>query len=920
MSKIESPLSVDEICIAIRGALKKINGVYYSKHRSWLYFVDGAKTTKDPIDYRDIEAEFTKYKSNLELIDGATEEVKDENLRDLALSGLPLCAAHDSEKQFKDVYEFYQLLSKNGTTHGDNGKMALRRLAELYLDLARNNWATSNVLIKSLEQLFSYSYEPEFGSLLCCALMSGWYEEVISIIIPRIQLLGEAETGDVNIENKGGTADNNANYVKKGSRRFRIIEFVAKWFDESAVNMLKGVSDRDPFNYNVFECAKKQRLFFTTEVDNVNRQGGNNEHIGRRYAFLAALLYQLDYSLNSSKLNMGDKDLFGYYWRTANCYANAAHMNEAVYFADKAEGIFNSLNLKDERPLSEDNLTFCGDMMNIYFLNERYDKLTETWKIIMPSENIDECDMSVPKNPSGDTKLLNSVKRRIIIFSASRYRFTSDIKMFKQSIRPATPRKAEFEDICERTWEQFNNAVKTRNERQIIASLFARTVFFNDSEKYHFDLEKPDTNIEQTAKHVISEADKIDSKFTSAKMKKEKDVWFFFKAMVLLKYAVSMSIRNGKQKMVTEDDANEQQKYLGAAWVALKKISSNEKFLMRSKFAIENLRELDNENHIYDSLLFMYLSFRIQDILSISINEIKKMDKLCLYTTTTNLNKWLESSTYKGCPLLMMNVNYFNDPLEGRMIFNYINGVNGINEDYVPQKVFVKSFTQNKDNLPMWDRYADYGTGVCVRLDPSSFGRSAETLETSNESEIIAARVDDSNSIYRVVYCTQKEESLSVDTITMLDEEETGQCSSYRRICAEVEALVEEMKVVRYRIFKNTDEGCDKRWKVIEKVLNYYAGRVSYLFKEKGHKSEQEFRVISYDYDIAKELPAEPFPRIAVAWSNTVTFEEIMFGPRVTDAVLDSCTPYIHRKIEYINRWKPQQDDFTFSHSDIKAR
>jgi hypothetical protein len=275
----------------------------------------------------------------------------------------------------------------------------------------------------------------------------------------------------------------------------------------------------------------------------------------------------------------------------------------------------------------------------------------------------------------------------------------------------------------------------------------------------------------------------------------------------------------------------------------------------------------------------------------------------------------------------MMNVNYFNDPLEGHILPSNVSGSQQNMDFSPPPEVFVKSFTLNYDNLPMWDRYADNGKGFCIRLGPSSFGRSAGDLKTSNECQIIAARVDDSNNVYRVAYCAKTKtetgtetetetDSFSVNAVTMLKGEKIDS-EPYKRLCGEIQELVKEMGKIR----KSTlaDASYEERH-FFRTIMDHYAERVSYLFKADDHKSEQELRVISYDYDLAKELQSEPFPRIAVHWNNAVTFREIMFGPRMTDAEIDSCTPYIQRKIDSINRWKSRNDDFRFIHTTIKAR
>ena len=882
----------------------------------------------------------------------------EEICRKIALSYLPLCVAHDSQTQFPIAYKFFELLSAYGSIKSSGGRIALRRLAEIYLDLAQSNWVTSSVLTKSLEQLFSYDYERPFGSLLCCAMMSGWYDEVISIIIPRLNLFSKAKIGKYRFGQGNSSSKENLAFSD-----FRILEFVAKWFDEIAVNMLKGVLPRDPFNYYVFECAADQRRFFTTQVDNVkDKEGGNNESIGRRYAFLAALFYQLDYIVCPEKFSK--KEAYHFFWRTANCYANAAHMKEAVFYAYHARKGYDSLYSKNIS-LPNSNLDFCGDIMNIYYLNERYDKLVETRKILMPNDNIEECDKSVKKDPQRPY-LLDSVKRKIIVYTASKNRFTSDIKEYKQGLLKDSITKARIDNVIKNNWQQFHAVVDkvvkpnggertNKYEKLIIACFFARTVFFKDSYQYHFCTKEKEPSMKKTTivKDIVQAAEKIDSCFKNVK---EKNVWHFLKALVFLKYALLISVKfengglaekNTTDKMEEGQKEDDQRTLLEEAWKSLLAIESGKSFLVRTHFAIKKLKpvqeKLDKNNDkdnktmneaVLKTLLFVFMTFRIQDILTVSIDDIRGSTpndekKLCAYMPMQSLFKWLEESTHKGCPLTMFNVNYFNDPREGRIINDYIFNKNGRDNSEksvvsLPPKVFLKSFTLNYDNLPMWDRYADKGKGVSVYLDPSSFGRSAENLSTSDESEIIAARIDDSNSIFRVAYCAVGGDGLfsKVEGVTHIKENSAPD----KRICEEVNELVKEMKKVKRDIdskLESLANGCWNECKLaVNDVMEYYSERISYLFKDKAHEFEQELRVISYDYDLVKEFWAEPFPHMAVKWSNSVVFKEIMFGPRLTDAVIDSCTPYINHRIEYINRWATEKEvpKCKLTHSIIKAR
>ena len=942
MFDFKSPMDEVEIIEAIKGVLKKIDGVYYSKHRSWAYFVEGAG---DENANEKFENEIWPTTEKLE--DEAEDEKRklaelmeknETQKRELAKRFLPLCVAHNGKKEFSSVHSFYKYLSEYGEKESSEGKMALRRFAEIYIDLTTNNWTTSNVLIKALEQFFSYSYENCFGSLLCCALMSGWYEEAMDIILPRIHWLGKESIGK--FRNPKSKAQPPKSKEGEG-RNHRILEFIAIWFDECAVNMLKGVTNRDPFNYYVFECGENQRLFFTSKISNDEKKKENNRRVGRRYAFLAALFYQLDFSLNEEYFQDNSEALFDFFWRVANCYANAAHTKEAVFYAKKAESCKDEIKklntVTEEKTSVSERIAFYGDMMNIYYLHERYKNVTGSLDAIMPDKKIEQCDKWNLNN-----KPYRSLKRKIIIFSASSVRFSSKIKAYKQGVsdyqRLSLDIIGSVDGIKAEMDKQFNDAIngKDKDCKQIIASFFARTIFCKDADKEHFlfagcnhsnETESP------TAEESIKNANYIEKKLKNNT--KEKDVWLYLKAMVLLKYATYESARDKKPEESKTEIWNVQKEYLKAAWKALTTIEHGDSFLARTRFAINNLKSIEGErpktfatNRILKTLLYVYMTFRIQDILSVAIHEVKEMGDLCIYTTAETMNKWLSSSSYRGCPLTMMNTNYFNDPLEGMLLPCHIDK-KFEDAGITSPKVFLKSFTSECDNIPMWDRYADNGKGICVKLDSSAFGRTAAKLncDSDSECEIIAARVDDSDNMYRVAYCSGNNGELIVESLTELPDNIIGDAAngeSNKKTKEEVQALVDEMKKLYKDIvgdFKDSDKPEKKElFKILKRVLSYYTERVAYLFKDAAYKSEKELRIISYDHDSAYELAGNPLPLIAVSWSNTVTFKEIMFGPRVTDAEIENYTPYIQHQVEKINRWKAGENDFKFTKSQKRAR
>lgn len=119
----------------------------------------------------------------------------------------------------------------------------------------------------------------------------------------------------------------------------------------------------------------------------------------------------------------------------------------------------------------------------------------------------------------------------------------------------------------------------------------------------------------------------------------------------------------------------------------------------------------------------------IRSKLTVDSNELREIGSFGHYTkidTLTNYlikadwkddNKYENDSKVKSPYLRLTNLKQLNDPMEGRVIYDYLGIDNTFFQQYQTSNVFISSLTTVSDSLPMWKEYADSSQGAFLEYD-----------------------------------------------------------------------------------------------------------------------------------------------------------------------------------------------------------
>ena len=187
-------------------------------------------------------------------------------------------------------------------------------------------------------------------------------------------------------------------------------------------------------------------------------------------------------------------------------------------------------------------------------------------------------------------------------------------------------------------------------------------------------------------------------------------------------------------------------------------------------------------------------------ILSSEANQLlKQADKIIYYIRsklTVDANELKEIGSFG-----LTNLKQLNDPMEGRVIYDYLGIDNTFFQQYQTSNVFISSITIVSDSLPMWKEYADSSRGAFLEYDMSYL------------EDIVAHK---SIEFVKIHYL-----DLNPDT---KDESDVGKALNILK-----------------QIFEKMQEFEDKTplSDLAEKLK-----KISYLFKVKDYEYEMEYRIL----------------------------------------------------------------------------
>ena len=239
---------------------------------------------------------------------------------------------------------------------------------------------------------------------------------------------------------------------------------------------------------------------------------------------------------------------------------------------------------------------------------------------------------------------------------------------------------------------------------------------------------------------------------------------------------------------------------------AIKLIEKYDNDYLNEKSDPESISSLDAEQLLEQADKIIYY---IRSKLTVDANELKEIGSFGHYTKIDTLTNFLIKADWKNennsetqPPLLRLtNLKQLNDPMEGRVIYDYLGIDNTFFQQYQTSNVFISSLTTVSDSLPMWKEYADSSQGAFLEYDMSYL------------EHIVAHKSIEFVKIHYLDFMSENE-----------DETDVGK-------------LLDDLK----QIFKKLKElNAEKELKSFAEKLK----KISYLFKVKDYEYEMEYRIL----------------------------------------------------------------------------
>lgn len=352
------------------------------------------------------------------------------------------------------------------------------------------------------------------------------------------------------------------------------------------------------------------------------------------------------------------------------------------------------------------------------------------------------------------------------------------------------------------------------------------------------------------------------------------------------------------------------------------KINMQSRFIFNNHYGISNVNigsliswaANDGENEAVRRMLVL-LSRLYNNVFDLEkYIQVKKDGKedYAYYTTMQTLGYLLlDEPVGKGekYRLSVMNVDYMNDPNEGRVLqeflWTHISCESPLFQGFVGQSeqrtrsraddtlVFLKSFSDKVDRLTMWSEYGDKGNGVCVVMDGATFQnahdkqRLLEALrvkKTGNER--------DDYVLYKVIYWDKNQDEFIAKG---LDSQV-------------LKTKIEDIEEALEQIFAELESGTFDDWEqqTCMDFLQELFAKIKYLFKFEEYRDENETRVIlqrktvdSFQ-DIEEAGGEDPLrKKLYIHYPVKSIIKEIILGPKNQQS--DEYIPFLVKKMAEIN-------------------
>ena len=292
----------------------------------------------------------------------------------------------------------------------------------------------------------------------------------------------------------------------------------------------------------------------------------------------------------------------------------------------------------------------------------------------------------------------------------------------------------------------------------------------------------------------------------------------------------------------------------------------------------------------------------IRSKLTVDSNELTEIGSFGHYTKVDTLTNYLIKADWKDdnknendskvkFPYLRLtNLKQLNDPMEGRVIYDYLGIDNTFFQQYQTSNVFISSLTTVSDSLPMWKEYTDSSQGAFLEYDLSYL----EDIVAHKSIEFVKVH-------YLDLMSENKDETdvgKSLDKLKQLFEK-------LQELEAEKELIsfAEKLKKISY-LFKVKDYEYEMEYRIL---INLDDTAIQNIIKRDDNDSSNEkyFKKEEIGLEVFDKVNYKDFRKYIVLSSKDsgrydlfvyinltpLKYSKVILGPKVTDA--DYIAPYL---------------------------
>lgn len=328
---------------------------------------------------------------------------------------------------------------------------------------------------------------------------------------------------------------------------------------------------------------------------------------------------------------------------------------------------------------------------------------------------------------------------------------------------------------------------------------------------------------------------------------------------------------------------------------AIKLIEKYDNDYLNETSDLESIPSLDATQLLEQADKIIYY---IRSKLTVDATELKEIGSFGHYTKIDTLTNYLIKADWKNennseiqPPFLRLtNLKQLNDPMEGRVIYDYLGIDNTFFKQYQTSNVFISSLTTVSDSLPMWKEYADSSQGAFLEYDLSYL------------EDIVAHKSIEFVKVHYLDLMSENKDETDVgkylDDLKQLFEK-------LQELEAEKELIsfAEKLKKISY-LFKVKDYEYEMEYRIL---INLDDTAIQNIIKRDANDSSNEkyFKKEEIGLEVFDKVNYKDFRKYIVLSSKDngrydlfvyinlapLKYSKVILGPKVTDA--DYIAPYL---------------------------